>query len=298
MMEEGAGVSPSLTPLFPLLLLQQAFSSAVPLFFLFFLRLDLDVEEADLLGEVARVLLTLGLDPGGIGLVGSDEVSGTGLALLLHHALNDVADAEVVALDRLAHDPGPRFLVGLDVVAVAHFLEQIHHGAELALVLDWCGLLRLSLKDLLQCRIVGGDIGRAVLDIHVDENLAGLVIVLAGLDLLDPRCRVGVDGIAEQIDLLAASGSRRAVESRGGEGGEALGADTAHTLFLFFVSIFYHFAMYVTHGEESKNVFWGFPPLPVFAMERSSVFIIITKPTKQTRCAQLCVLFSCFPSAF
>ena len=165
-------------------------------------RCDNGVEEGGLLAQGSRVLLTLAGSLGGVSLVGRDQVGRGATRLLLHDVDDDVAEAEAAAGNALLKNPGPRLLIGLDLVAVAHLLDQIHHGTELALVLDRGGVLGLAFEDLLQSRVVGGDIRRAVGDVHLDEDLAGGIIVLHLLDLLDPGSGVGVDFVAEKIVLL------------------------------------------------------------------------------------------------
>lgn len=86
------------------------------------------------------------------------------------------------------------------------------------------GLLGSSGEDLLKGGIVGGQVGWAVAHIHIDENLAGLVVVLAVLNLLNPWGGVGVDLITEEIVLLGAGG----LEAGSGGAGESSGGETAH----------------------------------------------------------------------
>ena len=189
------------------------------------LLLDLDVEEAELLGEVGGVLLALSGGLLGEVLVGGDKVGGGRLELGLEDADDNVAHAEVARGNAGLKDPDPGLLVGLDLVAVAHLLKEVHHGAELGLVVDGGGLLGSGGEDLLEGGVVSGQIRGAVADVHVDEELAGLIVVLAGLDLLDPGGGVGVDLVAEEIVLL---GSRRLEAESAGGAGEGSGGEAAH----------------------------------------------------------------------
>jgi hypothetical protein len=205
--------------------------------FCFFLKSH-GVEDASLLGEVAGVFLALGLGLLGVGLVGGGEVSGAAAGLELQDALDDVAVAEAAGLHALLHDPGPGLLVGLDVAAVAHLLHEVHHGAELALALGRLGggALVLALEDLAEDGVVGREVRGAVGKVHVDHDLAGVVVGLDGLDLLDPGGGVGLDFVAEKIELLAAGGlGGGAVVADLGEGGKSGGNESAaHYLLLLF----------------------------------------------------------------
>lgn len=64
-------------------------------------------------------------------LISSDKVGGGRLVLILENAGDDIAHTEVAASNAGLQDPSPALLVGLDLVAVAHLLEEIHHSAEL-----------------------------------------------------------------------------------------------------------------------------------------------------------------------
>ena len=186
--------------------------------------LDLHLEEAELLGEVTGVLLALGGGLLGVLLVSGGELGGGVLELELKNAEDRVSETVVLVVDASLHDPDPALLVGLDLVTVAHLLKEVHHGAELGLVVHGGGLLGGGGEDLLEGGVVGGKIGRAVHDVHADEDLAGLIVVLAGLDLLDPGGGVGVHLVAEEIVLLGGGEAGR----NGGAHGH--GRNTAHHL--------------------------------------------------------------------
>ena len=186
--------------------------------------LDLHLEEAELLGEVTGVLLALGGGLLGVLLVGGDELGGGVLVLKLEDAEDGVSEAVVLVVDASLHNPDPALLVGLDLVTVAHLLKEVHHGAELGLVLHGGGLLGGGVEDLLEGGVVGGEVGRAVHDIHADEHLTSLIVVLASLDLLDPGSSVGVHLVAEEIVLLGGGEAGR------NGGGHRHGGDTTHHL--------------------------------------------------------------------
>ncbi|GET87213.1 ribonucleoprotein p18, mitochondrial precursor, putative [Leishmania tarentolae] len=187
--------------------------------------LNLDVEQTLLLRQRTRVLLAVRLRLCGVRLVLLHEVLRHALELSLHQLRNAVAEAELPALHALFHHPRPRLLVRLHLVTVLHLLHQVHHRAELALVLHRLFLLARRFEDLLQRRVVRLQVRRAVLHVHAHQHLAGLVVVAALLHLFDPRRRVRVHLVAEQVVLLRATGGR---EADRGSGAHQLARETAH----------------------------------------------------------------------